>query len=159
MLQWSDNPEEAIYGTDRLRFLFTNSRTGATTGAHSEEGLESFRIFVLNDFEANVGIGDFYREGVLTSSVVDPTERLDVLDGRVRIRKLPSDNEAEGAYKVMVVDDTSDPLERGVVKWKNINFNTGCDWILQPNNDVSNTYPGSSCPWDAKMVLDWCPIS
>lgn len=133
VLQWSDNPEDAIYGTDRLRFLFTNRRStsGALFGARSEEGLESFRVFVEDDFNANVGIGDFFRESVLTASVVDPTERLDVLDGRVRIRELPLvANQNETLNKYMVVDDN------GVVQWRTIapgSIGTNsCEWELNP---------------------------
>jgi len=133
VLQWSDNPDDAIYGTDRLRFLFTNRRstTGATYGARSEEGLESFRVFIPNDTSANVGIGDFYRRSVLTSTVVDPTERLDVLDGKVRIRQLPTDPVANTLNKYLVVDDV-DPSspEYGVVKWRNIPAAaTACEWV------------------------------
>lgn len=60
VLQWSDNSENQPWGTDRLRFLFTTRRNAAFTyGAPSEEGLESFRVFVPNDTVANVGVGDF----------------------------------------------------------------------------------------------------
>ena len=160
VLQWSDNPDDAIYGTDRLRFLFTNRRstTGATTGARSEEGLESFRIFVPNDAEANVGIGDFYRESVLTSSTVDPTERLDVLDGRVRVRELPNDPVAPALTRFLVVDDTPGP-EFGVVKWRNIPTGTGgtadCDWTI-----YNSTTSGPAVPhhiYTAYGASDDCP--
>ncbi|MBL7950820.1 MAG: hypothetical protein JNM62_03810, partial [Flavobacteriales bacterium] len=85
VLQWSDNPDNSIYGTDRLRFLFTNRMDNAAYGARSEEGLESFRVFVPNDSSAYVGIGDFYRAGIINAGLEDPTERLHVTDGTIRI--------------------------------------------------------------------------
>ena len=155
VLQWSDNPEDAIYGTDRLRFLFTNRRStsGALFGARSEEGLESFRVFVEDDFNANVGIGDFFRESVQTASVVDPTERLDVLDGRLRIRELPNDPAASALTRFLVVDDTPGSPEFGVVKWRNVPVGTGagCEWTLLgaagSNSNIATAYNSNpGCP-------------
>ncbi|MCL4282966.1 MAG: tail fiber domain-containing protein [Flavobacteriales bacterium] len=142
VIQWSDNPADSPWGVDRMRFIFTNGYNGSTTGARSMEGLEGMRLYPKNDNEMNVGIGDFYAYGG------DPTERLHVRDGRVRIQQLPDDPETELPYKVMVVDDSNDPLERGVVKWKNISGFGDCTWRLQPNNDVASVYNGSTCPWN-----------
>lgn len=142
VIQWSDNPAGSHYGTDRMRFIFTNGFNGSTSGARSMEGLEGMRLFPKNDKEINVGIGDFNAFGG------DPTERLHVRDGRVRIQKLPDDPETDQPYKVMVVDASTDPNERGVVKWKNISGFGDCTWKLQANNDVASVYDGSSCPWN-----------
>ncbi|MBL7951124.1 MAG: hypothetical protein JNM62_05340, partial [Flavobacteriales bacterium] len=57
----------------------------AACGAPSEAGLESFRVFVPNDSSAYVGIGDFYRAGIINAGLEDPTERLHVTDGTIRI--------------------------------------------------------------------------
>jgi hypothetical protein len=153
VLQWSDNPDDAIYGTDRLRFLFTNRHNAAHTyGARSEEGLESFRVFVPNDTTANVGIGDFHRASVQTSSLVDPTERLDVLDGRVRVRDLPMDPEGSSLQKYLVVDDLdSTSGEFGVVKWRTLppSATSDCDWFQDANNNVITAVGGPNsnpCP-------------
>src|SRR5690606_26046363 len=142
VIQWSDNPYDSPWGIDRMRFIFTNGYNGSTTGARSLEGLEGMRLIPMNDNEINVGIGDFYAYGG------DPTERLHLRDGRLRIQQLPDDAETDDAYKVMVVDDSNDPNERGVVKWKNIGGFGDCTWQLQSNNDVASVYNGSSCPWD-----------
>lgn len=77
----------------------------------------------------------------------NPAERLDVLDGRVRIRQLPDDDEAEEPYKVIVVDASNSPTERGVVKWKNISGLGACGsgWSLNGNNAVT-AFDGNPCP-------------
>lgn len=90
---------------------------------------------------------------------MEPVERLDILDGRVRIRKLPeAEGEAMDSYKVMVVDDSAAPNgERGVVKWVDAgSLTTGadCDWVVQDVNGysphISTAYDGSSCEWSRK---------
>ena len=150
VIQWSDNDDDSPWPTDRLRFLFTDDYDDSSPpayGATSMEGLESFRIFVPNDTAAFVGIGDFHKATVLNSgTMVDPTERLDVLDGRVRIRELPDDDECEEEYLVMVVDASGDPGERGVVKWvdpADLPTGTGgggdCDWVLGAPGNVMYT--------------------
>lgn len=144
VLQWSDNPAPSQYGTDRMKFVFTTKfDPGATKGAATYDGLEAMRFWPRTNFDVNVGVGNFAPPGV-----GDPTERLHVLDGRVRIQALPDDNEADNEYKVMVVDDSADPLERGVVKWKNLSgIGGGCSsgWTLNGNNAVT-AYDGNPCP-------------
>jgi hypothetical protein len=130
VIQWSDNP--GFWKGDRLRFIFTSAyNSSAATGMNSLEGLEGMRLFPTVSDGINTGIGDFYAAGG------DPTERLDVLDGRVRIRQLPDDPAAQEPYKVMVVDDS--PMgnpERGVVKWVDPSVFAGggggadCDWVV-----------------------------
>lgn len=162
VIQWSDNDDESPWPTDRLRFLFTDDYNDANPpayGARGLEGLESFRIFVPNDTVANVGIGDFHKATVLNSgTMVDPTERLDVLTGRLRIRELPNAaNQATANYEVMVVDNSASPSgERGVVKWvdPSVFTSTGsgdCDWIMAPASNSMYTAAtpvgtNGSCP-------------
>lgn len=99
VIQWSDNPGN--WKGDRLRFLFTSSyNSAATTGMNSREGLEGMRLYPDERDFINVGIGDFFAGGD------DPTERLDVRTGRVRIRQLPTDPEGNSLEKYMVVDNT-----------------------------------------------------
>jgi len=129
VLQWSDNPEDAIYGTDRLRFLFTNRMDNATYGARSEEGLESFRIHVPNDTSANVGIGDFYRAGIINATPADPTERLHVNDGTVRIDSLIPDYKNDTLSRVVMTDGTGRLHWRKISTWpQNPTPGAGCDW-------------------------------
>ena len=127
VIQWSDNDDDSPWPTDRLRFLFTDAySSGQPTGARSREGLESFRIFVPSDTEAFVGIGDWYKATVLNLGVmVDPAERLDVLNGHVRIRQLPTDPIMSTATKMVVVNTT------GVLGWQNVptgGGGSGCEW-------------------------------
>jgi len=142
VIQWSDNPDSSPWGTDRMKFVFTTQfNAGAPKGAATTDGLEAMRFWPKNNTEVNVGIGDF-----APAIVGDPTERVDVLDGRVRVRQLPDDNEANAEYKVMVVDDSSSPTERGVVKWKDIgDLACGSGWTLENDNPVT-AYNGNPCP-------------
>lgn len=148
VIAWSDNTP-GVHGPDLLKFIFLRNNVGGTTAA-GLNGLEAARF--LPDVSGNqsyFGVGDWF------TAALDPTERVDLLDGRLRIRQLPDDPEADAEYKVMVVDDTNDPNERGVVKWRNINLNAGCDWVVQDQfpftpPHVSNTYDGSNCTWDRR---------
>lgn len=160
VIEWSDNPEDSPWGTDRLRFMFTNDFNVAappTFGAQSLEGMEAMRIFIPNDFEAHVGIGDFFRAGVLTGQNEDPTERLHVRDGRVRIQQLPDDAPADSDFVVMVVDTTALPSgERGVVKWvpaSAVVSAADCEWSM-----TGGAGAGVNDVWTATGVLvDGCP--
>lgn len=147
-------------GADRLRFMFTNdyqAHSTRTWGARSLEGLEAMRIFIPTDTTANVGVGDFFRAGVLNGQNEDPTERLHVRDGRVRIQQLPDDAPADSDYVVMVVDTTALPSgERGVVKWvpaSSIVSVADCEWSMTPGNGA-----GVNDVWTAVGAqVDGCP--
>ncbi|HRF82287.1 MAG TPA: tail fiber domain-containing protein [Flavobacteriales bacterium] len=130
VVHWSDNPGNER--KDRLRFLFTSGYDpSASSGAQSLEGLEGMRLWPKSFREVNVGVGDFYADGT------EPTERLHVLNGRVRIEELPNDLEAEGLTKVVVVDDAATD-EHGVLKWMNIAnlIPVDCEW--QMNTGANN---------------------
>ncbi|HQV37511.1 MAG: hypothetical protein IPO60_00755 [Flavobacteriales bacterium] len=148
VIQWSDNP--GTWKGDRMRFLFTSGyNPSATTGMNSAEGLEGMRLFPSEHDEIFVGVGDFYAGGD------DPTERLDVRTGRVRIRKLPTDPEAATLDQYMVVDNT------GVVKWRHLPSVSSCSsgWSLQGNNAVT-AFNGNPCPpQDANYVGMGTPLS
>ncbi|MCB9194376.1 MAG: tail fiber domain-containing protein [Flavobacteriales bacterium] len=127
--------------TAPFRFIYTGYNGGASV-ASSTPGLELARMqpdLSLN--EGYFGIGDWNTAGVL------PTERLDLLDGRVRIRQLPTDPAANSLTKIMVVDDAPGP-EFGVVNWRDISTLTDCDWDLNGANDVVTAYASASstCP-------------
>ncbi|MBK9148094.1 MAG: tail fiber domain-containing protein [Flavobacteriales bacterium] len=134
IIHWSDNPGEFL--KDRMRFLFTSGHnSSATSGAESQEGLEFMRMFPLRVDEPHIGVGDFFAANLVDANITEPTERMDMVNGRLRIRDLPeSTGEATGAYKVMVVDDTAYPSdERGVVKWATLPTppaGDDCDWEL-----------------------------
>ncbi len=141
VLQWSDNPANSNWGTDRLRFLFTSWSQGANYGARSTEGLESFRIYVPNDTSAFVGIGDFYRASILAGSTVDPTERLDVLDRTIRIRQLVPDYYNDTLDRYVVADHT------GRLQWRFLPAaGTGsCDWYVNnAGKRVVTAYNGTT---------------
>ena len=87
VVQWSDNPNGSPWGVDRMKFVFsTTYNSTATKGAATLDGLEAMRFWPRNNTEVNIGMGDF-----APVAAGDPTERLDILDGKVRIRQLPSD--------------------------------------------------------------------
>ena len=73
-----------------------------------------------------VGLGDFNAASVALGSLVSPTERLDVLDGRARIRQLPTELEMDSVDQFVVVN------ANGVLGWRNANAATGadCDWAF-----------------------------
>jgi hypothetical protein len=144
VIQWSDNPNGSPWGTDRMRFVFTTQFVpGATRGATSVEGLEAIRLWPQSSQLVNVGIGDFFAGNQITPTLVqDPTERLDILNGRLRIRELPDNDAAIDSFYVMVVDRTTlteNNQERGVVKWVDPSIFSGggngsaddCRWTLQ----------------------------
>ena len=98
VIQWSDNPEGSPWGTDRMKFVFSTQYDPlAHEGAATEDGLEVMRLWPHSNLDVNVGIGNFAPPGV-----GDPTERLDVLNGKVRIRQLPTDPEANTLEKYTV---------------------------------------------------------
>lgn len=102
---WSDNPGDHL--KDRFRFIFTSGYDPhAVTGAQSEEGLEFLRMWAAKYDDPRIGIGDWYAANLADPvHVTEPTERLDIVNGRVRIRQLPDDPEAEDLTKFLVVDD------------------------------------------------------
>lgn len=134
VLQWSDNSENQPWGTDRLRMLFTTRRNSAFSyGAPSEEGLESFRVFVANDTVANVGIGDFFRAGVINGQIEDPTEKLHVNDGTVRIDSLIPDYNNDTLTRVVMADGTGRLHWRRISTWPQPPGGGGdCDWTADP---------------------------
>ncbi|MFZ1694950.1 MAG: tail fiber domain-containing protein [Flavobacteriales bacterium] len=155
VVQWSDNPNGSPWGVDRMKFVFTTEfNAGAARGAATLEGLEAMRLWPRNNNEVNVGIGDF-----APPAVGDPTERVDMLNGRLRIRQLPDDAEHSGPYRVMVVDDSPAPsAERGVVKWATMPTNPGgadCDWTIQNAGTSGSTVPHNV--YTATGTSDECP--
>ncbi len=149
VIAWSDNPT-GLDGPDLLKFIFLmdNNPNGPT--AALDNGLEAARFLPhTSGSESFLGVGDWFSAGL------NPTERVDLLDGRLRIRVLPDPpSEATGAFKVMVVDDTAAPSgERGVVKWVDPStFGAAdCDWVVQSGDPhVSSVYDGSNCLWDRR---------
>ncbi|MBK9175464.1 MAG: tail fiber domain-containing protein [Flavobacteriales bacterium] len=156
VLHWSDNPGVTL--KDRLRFIFTSGYSSiATSGAQSTEGLEAMRIFPARFEEAYIGFGDFYAANLADPSITEPTERVDLVNGRLRIRELPEPSgEATVPFKVMVVDDSAYPSgERGVVKWRDPN-QLDCKWQLT-TGIINHLYtavgtPGVPCPDDIDAV-------
>lgn len=124
VIQWSDNPQTDPWGSDRLRIVFASDPTPpSSTGMASLNGLEAMRFWPADPDNVNVGIGDW-----LVPGSGDPTEKLDILTGSLRIRDLPT--EAATLWdKVMVVDNT------GVVHWRDATtFGQGdCDWVEDAN--------------------------
>ncbi len=106
---WSDNPGEFL--ADRLTFNFTSSyNAAATSGNTSFRGLRTLLIQPAGSGqEAFVGVGDF------DAASATPSERLDILNGRLRIRELPlAANENANLAKYLVTDNN------GVIHWRNV---------------------------------------
>jgi len=145
IFQWSNDDGVGEYGPDRMRWIFTNAYTGAPSGASSYEGMEAMRLYVPDPTQAFLGVGDYYAAGV------EPSERLDVLTRTVRIRRLVPDYQNDNLAKVVVTDDD------GRLHWRDastLGGNTACDWIVQPNYDVSSAYLGltNPCPNEKNNV-------
>jgi hypothetical protein len=140
---WSDNPGEWL--ADGLTFNFTSSyNLGATSGNTSFRGLQTLLIQPAGSGqEAFVGVGDF------DAASATPSERLDILNGRLRIRPLPTDPPMT-SEQFMVVDNT------GVVGWRNLGtLPDNCEWRL--NNTTLNVFTavspgGTGCPGDNANV-------
>ncbi|QQR86677.1 MAG: tail fiber domain-containing protein [Flavobacteriales bacterium] len=142
VLQFGDDALNANRQT--MRFLYTvNPDALATTGASSVEGLELMRLWPETLTEGFVGIGDFF------AGADQPTQRLDVRTGKVRIRQLPTDPIMTTSTKMMVVEDLT-----GVVGWQNIPTGGGggpdCDWLVDGTGlDVTTAWDPSApagCP-------------
>ena len=128
IFQWSDNGNND-HGPDLMRFVFTSAYSSmATDGSTSLFGQEIMQLHP----EGFVGIGDWF------AAAVSPEERLDVLDGHVRIRQLPTDASTDDD-KVMVVDDD------GVVHWRPMSDFGECDWLM--------TNEGTTGPHDLTTAL------
>jgi len=133
-------------------FVFTSTPDNATT-ANMNAGLEIARMIPdVGGNEGYFGVGDWFTAGA------SPTERLHLLDGRLRIQELPDDPAAVDSFYVMVVDrtlNTATNQERGVVKWvPPSQIGAGdCDWVVQPSPfgpHVSSVYNGATCDWNMK---------
>lgn len=148
IVSWSDNPGSAL--GDRMRFLFTSSYTGAATGNGSLEGLEGMRLKPAEGgTEILVGIGDFYAGGD------DPTERLDVRTGQVRIRQLPADP-VSTSTEFVTVNTTPGP-NYGLLEHKPIaSLPDNCEWTMSvgiPNHVwTAEGAFSSSCPDESDCV-------
>ncbi len=153
VINWADNAEsDPTYGPDALTFVFT-SEPDNTRIAGQQHGLEVARMIpAASGNEGFMGIGDFQTAGL------QPTERLDLLDGKLRIRDLPTDPIASSLTRFLVVDDTPGP-NFGVVKWRNVptGTGTGCEWTLLglpgSNSNIATAYNGNpGCPQGDKSV-------
>jgi hypothetical protein len=134
VIQWGDNDGPPV-GPDVLKFLFTGAYTNGDFGVAGLNGRELARFHPLGFF----GIGDWQSIGL------QPLERLDILDGRVKVRELPTNPEGVGFTKVLVVDDSS-PFspEYGVIKWRDASTLGGadCDWVVNSNEHVVTAFNG-----------------
>ncbi len=141
VIQWADN-NEAPAGPDVLKFLFTAGYQGGNFGISGMNGLEIARMHP----QGFLGVGNWQAVSL------QPTERVDLLNGRMRIRQLPSDAPATTLTKVLVVDDSPAPSgERGVVKWRDASTlfpppdPCASGWNLIGANPVT-AYDGNPCP-------------
>ncbi|HQV39687.1 MAG TPA: tail fiber domain-containing protein [Flavobacteriales bacterium] len=120
VINWGDNKEaDPTYGPDALRFIFTRTMSNINI-ASQMDGLELARI--IPDPSGNqgyFGIGDYF------TAATNPSERLDVLNGRVAIRELPT-NPVSASMEAVVVNTST-----GVLEHRPFPTTTGgpdCDW-------------------------------
>ena len=111
------------------------------------QGLEAMRFFPVDRDRVHVGIGDWFAGNILDPNITEPTEMLDVLTGRVRIRQLPTEAEMDTTWKVVVVNDD------GVLGWRDPgSVPVGdCDWEVgvTPNEPhITTAHTSGSCDWD-----------
>ncbi len=141
VIHWSDNPA-TWYGPDRLRFLFTSGYSSSSaSGAYSEEGLEGMRLYPVTPDEVHVGIGDFYAANLSDPTITEPEERVDVVDGRVRIRQLPNEAVMDTTDQFVVVN------EDGVLGWQNIAaLPDNCEWTMSTGSQHVWTAVGPTDP-------------
>ncbi len=149
VIQWSDNPAGSLYGVDRMKFVFSSNYTGAARGMGSIDGMEAIRLWPSSGTTVNVGIGDFAPAGT-----GDPTERVDILDGKLRIRQLPIDL-VSTSLEAVVVNTTT-----GVLEHRPFPAGTGgtaCDWEVLGGDVVTAYLPNGTavpgCPEEDNSVI------
>ncbi len=131
-LAWADNT--TVDGPDLFKVIFL-ANPNSTGTAGTLDGLETMRILPAGTgMESFFGVGDFFTAGA------NPTERLHVHDGTLRIDSLVPDFENDTLPHILVADSN------GVVHWRDVSTLNGCDWQIQNDNDVSTAYPGNTCP-------------
>jgi len=147
VMHWSDNPTKWL--KDRMRFIFTSGYNDqVATGANSLEGLEAMRLYPVDNDNVNVGLGDFYAGNIADpSNVLEPTERLDVLTGKVRIRQMPTDA-VSTSNEYVTVNTTTGVLEHRPLPPASI---ANCEWSRNTTNEhvlsgVGNPGSGGTCP-------------
>ncbi|MCO5274339.1 MAG: tail fiber domain-containing protein [Flavobacteriales bacterium] len=138
VIAWSDNT--LVHpGPDRLKFIFVADNTAANGVAGQLNGLEAARFT-----PDSVGNQTFFGVGDWLTAGSDPTERVDLLNGRLRIRQLPTGAEANTLDKYMVVDNS------GVVNWRHLPpSTTNCYWNSSGTNLLTAYQPVGSngtCP-------------
>ncbi|MBS1547362.1 MAG: tail fiber domain-containing protein [Bacteroidetes bacterium] len=151
-LAWADNVGSD--GPDLFKMIFL-ANPGTTGTAGTLDGLEAMRILpATTGLESFFGIGDWFTAGA------NPTQRLDVLDGKVRIRQLPSDPVSTSTEFVTVNTGT------GILEHRPMaSLPDNCEWSMNasaPNNVFTAVGTANgSCPDDNDNVGigTWVPTA
>lgn len=149
VIAWSDN-DILDPGPDRLKFIFVANNVLASGIAGTLDGLEAGRFTPAGTGnEAFFGLGDWFTAGL------DPTERLDLLNGRARIRQLPTDP-VSASTEIVTVDMTAG-ANFGVLEHRPLLPLLGtCEWTMNavaPNHVYTAVGPvDPNCPDDAENV-------
>lgn len=151
VIAWSDN-DLWDPGPDRLKFIFVANNVAATGIAGTLDGLEAGRFSPAGTGnEAFFGLGDWF------TAALDPTERLDLLNGRARIRQLPVDP-VSASTEIVTVNMTAGP-NLGVLEHRPIGpllAANNCEWTMNavsPNHVFTAFGPADPlCPDDAEFV-------
>ena len=145
VVNWSNDHTDQ-WGPDHLSFRFTsNWSSGSSAGFRSLEGLEGMRLLPVDSTQINVGIGDF------VAGLDEPTERLDVRTGKVRVRELPSDPVSASTEFVTV------NMTNGVLEHRPLGaLPDNCEWSMSttsPNNVYTAVgAPNGACPDASERV-------
>ncbi|MFN8352244.1 MAG: tail fiber domain-containing protein, partial [Flavobacteriales bacterium] len=133
-------PEGFAHYWDNISFRFFSDLSGADGAASSVNGLETMRIQPHRPgagarVEGLVGIGDFLSAGL------SPEERLDLLDGTLRIRSMGSPGlyNNDNLDRVLVVDPVN-----GRVHWRNASTLGGGGGLSCTSTPVWWTFTGAT---------------
>lgn len=138
VVNWSDD-DGASAAQDHISFVFTSTPDSSSV-ASTYRGLEIARMLpATSGNEGFLGVGDWQTAGV------QPTERLDVLNGQVRVRDLPTDPTSTST-EFVTVDVTTGILEHRPMT----SLPDNCEWTMNASapNHVSTAFGTAdpSCP-------------
>ncbi|MBK9289568.1 MAG: tail fiber domain-containing protein [Flavobacteriales bacterium] len=126
-------------GPGLYKFIYTGA-DGSSNTASGANGLEMGR------FQPDVSLDEgYFGLGDWTTAAAAPTERLDLLNGKVRVRSLPTDAVSTSTEMVTV------NMTNGVIEHRPIaNLPDNCEWSMSttaPNNVYTAVGASSpSCP-------------
>ena len=110
------------------------------------------RMFPNRYEDPRIGIGDWYAANLVDPTITEPEERLDIVNGKVRIRQLPSDATSTSDELVTVNMTTGNQEHRPANALPD-----NCEWQMHANPNPNHVYTcvGTSdadCPDEEEFV-------